>query len=72
MVDALREDIRQQVSRIHNLDLEQNEQRWLTLVSQCSTLSETQIQQAMTQPPPRREQPWTDLIAQLQTIRNAL
>ncbi|RLU01525.1 DUF4350 domain-containing protein [Ketobacter sp.] len=72
MVESLRHDIRAEVSRQHHLDFEADQAKWLELVARSSQLDPNLVVQAMSQPSPEREHPWTELISQLQTIRNAL
>ncbi len=72
MLESLRDDIKAEVSRQHNLEFESDQSKWLELVARISQLDAPLIAHAMTQPAPEREHPWTELISQLQTIRNAL
>jgi len=72
MVDQLRQDIQQIMSRHHNLSYSQDQAEWLELLTQRCKLNQQQIQESMTQPSPHREHPWMELISQLQIIRNAL
>ena len=72
MVESLRNEIRAEVARQHSLDFTGDQQKWLDLVGRYSQLEPTTVAQAMSQTIPEREHPWTELISQLQTIRNAL
>ncbi|MBA56109.1 MAG: hypothetical protein CMK89_16785 [Pseudomonadales bacterium] len=72
MVESLRNEIKAEVSRQHSLDFKGDQQKWLDLVARYSQLEAALVAQAMRQAIPEREHPWTELISQLQTIRNAL
>ena len=72
MVQSLRNEIKAEVSRHHNLDFKSDQNKWLELVARYCQLDPNLVAQAMSQPSPEREHPWTELISQLQTIRNAL
>ncbi|HAU12362.1 MAG: hypothetical protein CMK83_19165 [Pseudomonadales bacterium] len=72
MVESLRNDIKTLLMQHHNLNFDQEQARCCELIAHHSQLDPHQIQLAMSAPSPEREHPWTELIAQLQTIRNAL
>jgi len=72
MVESLRNDIKAVVTQQHNLNFDREQARWIELVAHQSHMNANQILAAMSATPPDREHPWTELIAQLQTIRNAL
>lgn len=72
MIDSLRADIKTVVARQHNLDYERDQAKWAELIAHQSNMDASAVMTAMSAPPPDREHPWTELITQLQTIRNAL
>lgn len=72
MVESLRNEIKAAVSRQHNLDFQGDQHKWLDLVARYCQLEPELVEEAMSQPSPEREHPWTVLISQLQIIRNAL
>ncbi|MGC1510583.1 DUF4350 domain-containing protein [Ketobacter sp.] len=72
LLEPLRDDIKQRVSRHCTYSYKNDTTQWLQYVAKIVHIDESELAHAMAGEAPRHEQDWTHLIHQLQIIRNAL